>query len=134
MVVRPSPSSTRRCDIPALEDKDGADALDLLGQNDEEGCATAGVHCVQVQNATNFEALQTVRSFLHRLFGQSVDDHLFCSFELGGEKKTKGAALTFVCVCCVIYLLSSDPLHHCSECLLSLYSFLCNSTYHTATT
>ncbi|KAK0192202.1 zinc-binding ribosomal protein [Armillaria mellea] len=37
-------------------------------------------------------------------------------FELGGEKKTKGAALTFVCVCSVIYMSSSDLLHRCSEC------------------
>ncbi|KAK0482247.1 zinc-binding ribosomal protein [Armillaria novae-zelandiae] len=56
-------------------------------------------------------------------------------FELGGEKKTKGAALTFVCICSMIYLSSSDPLcHFVVSVMLSLYSFLCISTCHTATT
>jgi len=52
------------------------------------------MHSVQIQNATIVEALQAVRvfSFLLCSIAESIS-----SFELGGEKKTKGAALTFVC-------------------------------------
>jgi large subunit ribosomal protein L44e len=64
-----------------------------LGKDNEEGRLAVRMHTVQVQNAVGLEALQTVRRFLSLLF------LLFTfgtSFELGGEKKTKGAALTFV--------------------------------------
>ena len=53
------------------------------------------MHSLQIQDATCIEALQAVRiadlCIVSRLL-------TFRSFELGGEKKTKGAALTFVCV------------------------------------
>jgi len=51
------------------------------------------MYSVQIQNAAIFKTLQAVRGFacsLHTVPNPS------CSFELGGEKKTKGAALTFV--------------------------------------
>jgi hypothetical protein len=37
----------------------------LVGKDDEEGRLSAGVHCVQIQNANFAEALQTVRSLLY---------------------------------------------------------------------
>ena len=52
------------------------------------------MHSVQIQNAAIVEAVQAVRGFSFpslRCIAESI-----CSFELGGEKKTKGAALTFV--------------------------------------
>jgi len=51
------------------------------------------MHSVQIQNAAIVEALQAVRGFSFPLcfIAESIS-----SFELGGEKKTKGAALTFV--------------------------------------
>jgi hypothetical protein len=59
---------------------------------------------MQVQNAIGIEALQTVRFQFHVFGTTSTSLHLLmvffffflCSFELGGDKKTKGAALTFV--------------------------------------
>lgn len=51
------------------------------------------MHSVQIQNAAIVEALQAVRGFSSP-FRCIVEP--ICSFELGGEKKTKGAALTFV--------------------------------------
>ena len=49
---------------------------------------------MQIQNATYSEALQAVR--LLSLFIAEIATDAIHSFELGGEKKTKGAALTFV--------------------------------------
>ena len=52
------------------------------------------MQCVQIQDAASIEALQAVCCI--------PICHLYCSFihhssfELGGEKKTKGAALQFV--------------------------------------
>lgn len=68
-----------------------------IGQDYQEGRLTVRMHRVQIQNATTFEALQAVRSFNVIRFSLHVVLH-FCviSFELGGDKKTKGAALTFV--------------------------------------
>ena len=61
------------------------------------------MHSLQIQDATCIEALQAVRiadlCIVSRLL-------TFRSFELGGEKKTKGAALTFVCVS--FFCLSDD--------------------------
>lgn len=51
------------------------------------------MHCLQVQDAAVPQALQAVRTVL--LLPHLCTDFV-CSFELGGEKKTKGAALTFV--------------------------------------
>ena len=51
------------------------------------------MHGVQIQNAANTEAMQAVRSYL--LFN-TFHEAFLSSFELGGEKKTKGAALSFV--------------------------------------
>ena len=48
---------------------------------------------MQIQNAAITETLQAVRS---SLLSNSFHDGILSSFELGGEKKTKGAALTFV--------------------------------------
>ena len=64
-----------------------------IGKDNEESRVAAGVQCVQVQNAAYPETLQTVRAVI--LLGSAHTDRSF-SFELGGEKKTKGAALTFV--------------------------------------
>lgn len=69
-----------------------------IGQDDKENRATTRVHIVQVQDATLSQALQAVRLFrcsvssLHSVLNR----FLIRSFELGGEKKTKGAALQFV--------------------------------------
>ena len=49
---------------------------------------------MQIQNSTYSEALQSVRLF--SLFISDIATDAIHSFELGGEKKTKGAALTFV--------------------------------------
>lgn len=51
--------------------------------SDQEGRPASRVHCVQVPLAPCPQALQAVRI------------HANASFELGGEKKTKGAALVF---------------------------------------
>jgi hypothetical protein len=48
---------------------------------------------MQVQDANDAQAMQAVRVL--SLLGLSSGSRL-TSFELGGEKKTKGAALTFV--------------------------------------
>jgi hypothetical protein len=64
-----------------------------IGKDNEESRVEAGVQCVQVQNAAYPETLQTVRAAFS--LGLTHTDCSF-SFELGGEKKTKGAALTFV--------------------------------------
>lgn len=68
-----------------------------IGKDDKEGRAAIGVHGVQVQDATCIEALQAVCSCLIRY--RYRPDAFFSSFELGGEKKTKGAALQFVRHC-----------------------------------
>lgn len=82
------------------------------GQDHEEGRLAVGVHFVQIQNAADSQALQAVRS--QSFTGMAA--HLqTASFELGGEKKTKGAALTFV---------RSTP---CPRCYTLI--FLC-SKYH----
>jgi hypothetical protein len=55
------------------------------------------VHCLQVQDATLAQALQAVRNPPAFDVKTSLKVLVY-SFELGGEKKTKGAALTFVSV------------------------------------
>ena len=54
---------------------------------------------MQIQDANSIEAMQAVRplrTYADSL-GRSLDPNWHCcSFELGGDKKTKGAALTFV--------------------------------------
>lgn len=60
------------------------------GKDDQEGCAATRVHGVQVQGADGVEAMQAVRSLLLSTYGLTEASH---SFELGGDKKTKGAAL-----------------------------------------
>ena len=65
----------------------------VIGQDYEEGRAAVGMHSVQIQNAAITEALQAVRN---SSLSNSFHDAFLSSFELGGEKKTKGAALTFV--------------------------------------
>ena len=65
-----------------------------LGQDDEEGRPPARVHGMQVQDAALAQALQAVRILLASCLHVLI--HLYFSFELGGEKKTKGAALQFV--------------------------------------
>jgi hypothetical protein len=68
-----------------------------LGQDDEEGRAAVRVHAVQVQNAVGPETVQTVRFHpSNSLFVVEYSRLSVHSFELGGEKKTKGAALNFV--------------------------------------
>jgi large subunit ribosomal protein L44e len=65
----------------------------LLGQNHQKGRITIGMHRLQVQDAAVSETMQAVRlSESHYLHNYSLER----SFELGGEKKTKGAALQFV--------------------------------------
>ena len=62
MVVRPSPSSTRRCvsvqDLRPLT----LSHLDEIGKDHEEGRAPARVHCLQIQDAALTQALQAVRA------------------------------------------------------------------------
>lgn len=101
MVVKRSRYSTRRC-VAAGWLRSDADRR--AGQDNEEGRAPAGMHRLQIQNAANTQALQTVRA----LYPIQELRSLFLSFELGGEKKTKGAALTFVSTfqCLVLILLT----------------------------
>ena len=66
-----------------------------LGKDHEEGRAEIGMHGMQVQDAAVSEALQAVRPILHLHPCIIHTDH-DRSFELGGEKKTKGAALQFM--------------------------------------
>ena len=63
---------------------------------------------MQVQNAVGPEAMQTVRvdfrppGSIHSAVTCSINPwHVVHSFELGGEKKTKGAALNFVRLPCI---------------------------------
>lgn len=60
------------------------------------------MHSVQIQNAAITETLQAVRSSAS---SNSFHDTFLPSFELGGEKKTKGAALTFVSPLPLVFLL-----------------------------
>jgi hypothetical protein len=53
-------------------------------------------------------ALKRCKQCVHYLFPYSVIMSICHSFELGGEKKTKGAALTFVSV---LSLLAMDVLN-----------------------
>jgi hypothetical protein len=57
---------------------------------------------MQIQNAAITETLQTVRGSSS---SNPFHDGFLSSFELGGEKKTKGAALTFVCHLPLVFLL-----------------------------
>ena len=102
-----------------------------VGQDDEEDRASARMHCLQIQDAARYQALQAVRPHLRvRVRGCCL--RTSSSFELGGEKKTKGAALQFVsilsyqfmpcvgadCSCsnrlCIVSLsLSRYPYHRC---------------------
>ncbi len=68
----------------------------VLGEDNKEGSAAVGMHCLQIQNAATIEAMQTVRNF-NTIAYICHPTLSFRSFELGGEKKTKGAALQFVC-------------------------------------
>lgn len=54
------------------------------------------MHGLQVQDATGHQALQAVCQLEKFTVEAAHLTILFCSFELGGEKKTKGAALQFV--------------------------------------
>ena len=95
-VVRPSPSSTRRCVSVQYSEPLTLNHRDEIGKDHEEGRAPARVHCLQIQDAALTQALQAVRC------SSGVRSSMFsselCSFELGGEKKTKGAALQFVSI------------------------------------
>ena len=53
------------------------------------------MHGLQIQDAARYQALQAVRP-PHRLRACRRCLRTLSSFELGGEKKTKGAALQFV--------------------------------------
>ena len=68
-----------------------------VGQDDEEDRASARMHCLQIQDAARYQALQAVRfprcPHAHHRYLRTL-----YSFELGGEKKTKGAALQFVSI------------------------------------
>ena len=55
------------------------------------------MHGLQVQDAARSQALQAVCCSACILLRRSCSCRL-CSFELGGEKKTKGAALQFVSI------------------------------------
>jgi hypothetical protein len=44
-----------------------------LGEDNEEGCTTIGMHSVQIQNAAIVEALQAVRGFLPLLYAASLN-------------------------------------------------------------
>jgi len=74
----------------------------VIGQDYEEGCPAVGMHSMQIQNAAITETLQAVRS---SSLSSSFHDAFLSSFELGGEKKTKGAALTFVSSLPLFFLL-----------------------------
>jgi hypothetical protein len=101
MVVRLSLFSTRRC-VPVLADSRTLSPHLVIGQDNKEGCATVGMHRMQIQNAAITETLQAVRNFFSSI---SFHDTFLSSFELGGEKKTKGAALTFVSHLPLVFLL-----------------------------
>lgn len=66
----------------------------MIGKDNQEGCAATRMHGMQVQDAALAQALQAVRILLASCLHVLI--HLYFSFELGGEKKTKGAALQFV--------------------------------------
>ena len=67
---------------------------------------------MQVQDAALFEALQAVRILPFDVTRQDLRIDDASSFELGGEKKTKGAALTFVrTVIAINYDMSDVPFH-----------------------
>ena len=81
------------------------------GQDNEESRAKTGMHSLQIQDATCIKTLQAVRVLCVFFPASGKRPHLiflWISFELGGEKKTKGAALTFVCspvfIICVWYV------------------------------
>ena len=57
---------------------------------------------MQIQNAAITETLQAVRSSSS---SNPFHDAFLSSFELGGEKKTKGAALSFVSHLPLVFLL-----------------------------
>jgi ribosomal protein L44E len=70
----------------------------LSGVIDQEGCLAIGVLFLQGQEAARPQANQAVR-FASSVCQASIQTdkchRANCSFELGGEKKTRGAALTF---------------------------------------
>jgi len=73
---------------------------------------------MQVQDAACIEALQTVCFCV--IGPEHRPDALFSSFELGGEKKTKGAALQFVCHCSAYFIRANGV---CSERIGSRFIF-----------
>lgn len=84
----------------------------VIGQDYEESCAAVRMHSMQIQNATITETLQAVRnSFSSNPF----HDAFLSSFELGGEKKTKGAALTFVSHLPLVFLLLTSNTYPTSK-------------------
>ena len=91
-MVRLSLFSTRRC-VPYWQIRRTLSFHLVIGQDYEKGCAAVRMHSMQIQNAAITEAMQAVRSSSS---SNSFHDAFLSSFELGGEKKTKGAALTFV--------------------------------------
>jgi len=98
-VVRPNPSSTRRSvsstPIRSSSFSPLTHGLGVLGKDNEEGRAETGMYFVQVQAPDHIEAMQAVCPPSLVWNGKLI--FLTHSFELGGDKKTKGAALTFVC-------------------------------------
>ena len=100
MVVRLSLFSTRRC-VPIFSVTANSRTLSI-GQDNKEGCAAVGMYSMQIQNAAITETLQAVRNSSSSI---SFHDAFLSSFELGGEKKTKGAALTFVSLLPLVFLL-----------------------------
>ena len=72
-------------------------SVGCVGQDDEEDRASARMHCLQIQDAARHQALQAVR-LPCRPHTRCPCSRMSSSFELGGEKKTKGAALQFVSI------------------------------------
>ena len=122
-MVRLSPSSTRRCVAIHGLGLLTLNHRDEIGKDHEEGRAPARVHCLQIQDAALTQALQAVRC------SSSVRASMFsselCSFELGGEKKTKGAALQFVRPISHVSLLSCIDSRSRSDCISSIICCLC---------
>ena len=95
-----------------------------VGQDDEEDRASARMHCLQIQDAARYQALQAVRP--HRLRARRRCLRTLSSFELGGEKKTKGAALQFVSIPYHILVHTNPMLIACAVIVsasLSRYSY-----------
>jgi len=75
--------------------------VNSLGQDDKEGCATIGMHCVQIQNADVPEALQAVSTMRHPFCRERL-----IIFRIASNSVVRRRPRALLLLSCVYYLIN----------------------------